>query len=221
MITIVIGDIHGCLGKLQNLLKHCEPLTRDAAVRFVCIGDYVDRGPDSRGVVQFLIDAEASGTHEWICLMGNHEELMLEPRDEQTWLYNGGLQTLASYGAGRAADIADTHRMWLSRRQLSFDDGLRFFVHAGVDPRVPLDKQIPVTMLWTRAPLHESLDLGRLIVHGHTPVSSGVPELTANRLNIDTGAVYGGPLTAAVFDDKSIRPRAFITDRGRVTRLDE
>ena len=93
---------------------------------------------------------------------------------------------------------------------LCFDDGLKFFVHAGIDPAVPLDQQDRATMLWTRKRYSETINPGRLIVHGHTPVLSEQPEQHPHRLNLDTGAVYGGPLSAAVFTADRACPIALL-----------
>ena len=94
---------------------------------------------------------------------------------------------------------------------LSYDDGRRFFVHAGIDPDKPFNAQRDTDLFWIREPfLSDRRDHGRLIVHGHTPTKGRNPDLRANRLNIDTGAVFGGPLTAAVFGDTEVRPMAFV-----------
>jgi serine/threonine protein phosphatase 1 len=95
--------------------------------------------------------------------------------------------------------------------RLSYDDGRRFFVHAGVDPRKPLAEQEAVDMLWIREPfLSDTRGYGRLVVHGHTPMTAGAPDLRGNRLNLDTGAVFGGPLSAAAFDDTQTAPLVFL-----------
>jgi serine/threonine protein phosphatase 1 len=100
---------------------------------------------------------------------------------------------------------------WICSLPLFHDDGRRFFVHAGVDPDRPLDQQRSRDLMWIRKPfLSSDKDFGRLIVHGHTPIQSGVPDRRPNRLNIDTGAVYGRSLTAAVFDDDSTDPAKFL-----------
>jgi serine/threonine protein phosphatase 1 len=105
------------------------------------------------------------------------------------------------------------HIDWIAARPLSFDDGRRLFVHAGINPSAPLDRQVEPDLLWIREPfLSSRRDYGRLIVHGHTPLTTGVPDLRVNRLNIDTAAVFGGPLTAAVFDDQRTEPIGFLTD---------
>ena len=100
---------------------------------------------------------------------------------------------------------------WFRSLPLSYDDGRRFFVHAGVNPQLPLAAQHERDLIWIREPfLSARRDYGRLIVHGHTPLGTGKPDLRANRLNLDTGAVFGGPLTAALFADGRTEPVKFI-----------
>ena len=165
-------------------------------MRFVFLGDYIDRGPDSRSVVHRLIELQEELPDAVICLKGNHEQ-MLEHAERDAvqlfnWLANGGNTTLNSY------------------RQ-------RFFVHAGVDPFAPLNRQRDEVLLWVRDEFSEDIDTGRLIVHGHTPLLSGKPELRRWRLNIDTAAFAGGPLTAAMFTNEQVTPIAFLTDSGAIT----
>ena len=110
-----------------------------------------------------------------------------------------------------AGDLPPAHVAWLRARPLSWDDGRRFFVHAGIDPARPLAEQRERDLIWIRERfLRDRRDHGRLIVHGHTPAADGMPEVRPNRVNLDTGAVYGGPLTAAVFSDASTEPEAFL-----------
>lgn len=221
-LTYAVGDIHGCDSKLARLLAHCTDHAGQHAFRIVFLGDYVDRGPGSRNVVEFLIRTQAAAPEEIVCLQGNHEDMLMTAAkggDDWPWLRNGGDATLASYGVKRAADIPAEHLAWFASLPLAIADEKRFFVHAGVRPGVPLQEQLQDDLLWIREPfLSDRRDHGLYVVHGHTPVRAGRPELRRNRLNLDTGAYFGGPLTAGVFDEASVGPIAFITDEGAVVR---
>jgi serine/threonine protein phosphatase 1 len=141
--------------------------------------------------------------------------MALEVRDGASpapyWESQGGDATLRSYGVARVEDLPQSDLDWLRSLPLSYDDGRRFYVHAGIDPLLPLNAQRERDLIWIREPfLSDRRDHGRLIVHGHTPVQTGEPDLRANRLNLDTGAVFGGPLTAALFTEEQTKPVGFI-----------
>lgn len=211
-----IGDIHGCLDQLQRLVELCERDAGQGRSKFVFLGDYIDRGPDSRGVIEFLIDLQKWSPDEIICLLGNHEDLLIQALEgedaELQWRQNGAKSTLDSYKARTPRDIPFKHIDWIRSLPLFHDDGIRFFVHAGVHPDKPLDLQRRRDLLWIREPfLSSHKDFGRLIVHGHTPIPSGNPDQRINRLNIDTGAVYGRDLTAAALDTHVVAPLKFFT----------
>jgi len=216
LLTYAIGDVHGCLDKLTALLDLCARHAGGAPARFVFVGDYIDRGPDSRGAIETIRKLQGERPGEVICLRGNHEALLLDAiktGDETHWLRNGGIQTLTSYGVTDAAELPRDHLAWIESLRLTFDDGRRFFVHAGVNPASPLDRQTDHDLMWIREPfLNDDRNYGRLIVHGHTPLKTGRPDLHRNRLNLDTAAVYGGPLTAAVFNEEKTWPIAFLNN---------
>jgi len=212
--TYAIGDIHGSLDKLRSVVALCERDAGGASMRLVFLGDYIDRGPDSRGVIEFLMALQGRMPGHVIALMGNHEAAALDAIDDKMkvagWLIEGGAATLRSYGIKSPRNLPHAHVDWLRTLRTMYDDGQRLFVHAGVDPERPLDAQDD-HVLWIREPfLSDGRDYGRLIVHGHTPTKSGQPDLRTNRLNIDTGAVYGRALTAAVFTETAVRPVAFL-----------
>ena len=213
-----IGDIPGRL----DLLATLEALIRDDAAAapearkvVVYLGDYVDRGPDSRGVIEHLL-AEPLAGFECVHLIGNHESMMLDfLRDVAMgpgWLWNGGDATLESYGvaapigwsdrdlleaarSGLAAALPADHRAFLDRLARSHREGDYLFVHAGIRPGVGLDAQDPNDLIWIREPFLESTaEHGVVVVHGHTIARE--PQYRDNRIGIDTGAYRTGQLTA-------------------------
>jgi len=212
-----IGDVHGCAERLARLhAAIAEDLRRRPAreVTLLHIGDLIDRGGASAAVLDRLAGPPPIPGVEMVSLVGNHEAMLLDlceprpPRDAlETWLENGGEATLASYGldrhasaAGIAAGLPEEHLAFLRRCPLRFIAGEYLFVHAGIMPGVPLDAQDPLDMLWIREPfLSAELDHPLVVVHGHTPTPE--PVVRHNRIGIDTGAVFGGPLTCAVLED--------------------
>jgi serine/threonine protein phosphatase 1 len=214
MLTIVIGDIHGMAAKLQNLLGQIE-LWHQANARaerrqLIFLGDYIDRGPDSRQVLQIVQRLQAEGA---ICLRGNHEELMLRAteseRDLTNFLVNGGETTIASLRTPAAFPRAQE---WMRMLPTSHEDDLRFYVHAGVCPGVPLDQQNDDAKLWIRESfLRHRGPFPKYIVHGHTPTiyldpQQTMPDVRDNRCNVDTGAGMNGPLSAAIFNEHQTKP---------------
>jgi serine/threonine protein phosphatase 1 len=214
-LVYAIGDIHGSLHKLRDLMMLCERHADGRTASFIFLGDYIDRGPDSRGVVEALMDMQSRQPDRVIALKGNHEAVALEVVDGETeaelWLREGGTATLRSYDIDDARDLPDEHIAWLRALPLCYDDGRRFFVHAGVDPEKPLGAQRDRDLIWIREPfLSDARDYGRLIVHGHTPQTDGIPDFRGNRLNLDTGAVFGRPLTAAAFASARRDPLGYL-----------
>jgi serine/threonine protein phosphatase 1 len=215
LLTYAVGDIHGSLDKLKALVEACHQHADGRARRFVFLGDYIDRGPDSAGVLRFMMRLQADMPEQIIALKGNHEAWAISLFDGAVpvsgWLRNGGAETLLSYAAKDIGDLPRAHLDWMRSLRLFYDDGRRFFVHAGVNPGKPLNAQDEQELLWIRQPfLTNERDYGRLVVHGHTPLEGTMPELRSNRLNLDTAAAFGGPLTAAVFDDERTEPLTFL-----------
>lgn len=214
-LTYAVGDVHGCLDKLKSLIAACRQHAGDDEMMLVFLGDYIDRGPESAGVVRLMLSLQADAPQHVIALKGNHEAWALAVLDgslpAKAWLRNGGAATLSSYGAGDVGELPKAHLAWMRSLPLTYDDGRRLFVHAGVDPNKPLDAQDDHDLIWIREPfLDDERDYGRLVVHGHTPLETAKPDLRRNRLNLDTAAVFGGPLTAAAFDDTQTAPIATI-----------
>lgn len=214
-LTYAVGDIHGSLHKLKALVADCRKHADGRDMLLVFLGDYIDRGPDSAGVIRLVLTLQSEMPERVIALKGNHEAWALGVADGSMrlsgWLLNGGAATLQSYGVNEVGALPRAHLDWMRALRLSYDDGRRLFVHAGVNPQKPIDAQDEEELLWIREPfLDDERDYGRLIVHGHTPLETAAPDWRGNRLNLDTAAVFGGPLTAAVFDDTRTEPLAFL-----------
>jgi serine/threonine protein phosphatase 1 len=220
----VIGDIHGCADQLGQVLERIDehlalkPVHRPVEV---FLGDYIDRGPRSREVLDHLI--ARSLVRETVCLKGNHEtyvdNFLNDPATLAEWRHYGGLQTLVSYGLSPSANmdlaaqtklattfsliLPENHRRFLDGLMSSFTCGDYFFVHAGARPGVPLPKQREEDLLWIRDDfLISEEDFGKIIVHGHTPVPE--PEIRLNRINVDTGAYATGQLTCLVLEGDKV-----------------
>src|SRR5258705_9787007 len=138
-LTYAIGDVHGCLDKLLWLLEFCDRHRGELPARFVFLGDYIDRGPDSCGTVSALMQLQRSRPSEVRCLCGNHETMMLdavgyERNDRLHWKAQGGAETLESYGVDSADEVPLDHCNWIGSLPLLFYRGLRFFLPAGVNP---------------------------------------------------------------------------------------
>ena len=218
-----IGDVHGRADLLQETFsridrhRNAHPIGNALEIM---LGDYIDRGPSSFEVIEFLSARVRGGT---ICLKGNHESFLLEflkdPTILSAWQRCGGLETLMSYGLEPSLDLSPEdqeslaaslaerlpahHHDFLIDLPLCFTLGDYFFVHAGVRPGVALPNQRAEDLLWIRDDFlrHEG-SFGKFVVHGHTPVSE--PDIRSNRINIDTGAFASGNLTCAVFEDDQI-----------------
>lgn len=221
-----IGDIHGrfdLLERLTSKIRRDLDESRAARTIEIFLGDYVDRGPQSREVIEWLIETPPLAD-ERICLLGNHEDMLHQALDNTSvmsnWLFNGGGETLLSYGVkthgfgGESAliDLQQGFRAALPSAHLEFLASLRrmvaigpyLFVHAGIRPGRALEDQDPDDLVWIREPfLHSDADFGRIVVHGHTPVDR--PDVRKNRINIDTGAVFTGCLTCLVLKGKERR----------------
>jgi serine/threonine protein phosphatase 1 len=216
-----IGDVHGRADLLVQLFEMIDADLKYFPVNralHVFLGDYIDRGPQSRDVIDLLV--ERRRFHEAVCLRGNHEEVfmgvMRENRGLQDWRSIGGFATLLSYGinpgpGARGVNETDLirslkravpseHVRFLASLQSSFLCGDFLFVHAGIRPGIPLDAQSEDDLLWIRSEfLDSTADFGKFIVHGHTPVDR--PDVRSNRINIDTGAYATGNLTLLTIEE--------------------
>lgn len=221
-----IGDVHGRADLLEQqhaLMEADFKANSTPAVHLVYLGDYVDRGPDSRGVLERLTGGISDFVNVTL-LLGNHEEMLLrfleDPSLGPTWRYLGGLETMHSYGldVGNVlkesgypglsqrfnAKLPPHHRALFTRMKLSITIGDYFFCHAGVRPGIPLEQQQQQDLLWIRDKfLTSDDDFGKVVVHGHSPTDQ--PDFRANRINIDTGAYVTGRLTCLVLEGSSRR----------------
>ncbi len=236
-VVYAVGDIHGRPDLLDRLL---DRIRADAANRrarrktVVFLGDYVDRGPDSRGVIDRLL-AQGEDGLRYVCLKGNHEDAMLRFLEGGSagydWLGFGGAATLQAYGIDMprigAGDwleplrrqmrdrLPRAHIGFLESLPLTHEEGDYFFVHAGIRPGVPLHRQDPDDLLWIREPFLRSMErFDKVVVHGHTIAER--PVVAVNRIGIDTGAVMTGVLTGVALHGTQ---RRFIqTRRDRAAR---
>ena len=211
---IAVGDIHGQRAKLEELLGKVQPSEVD---QLIFLGDYIDRGPDSRGVIELLIGLRES-LPLTIFLKGNHEQMLLNAlletkfvseaarpdissvflnhspfSDIQLFLLNGGLATLQSYAIEQVDDLPPSHLAFIRQTRLYFRKDGFLFVHAGARNDLPLEQQDEQILLWERG-----LAPGDSAIHvvGHTPTANGLPVFEPGRYSLDTGAGHGRPLTA-------------------------
>jgi serine/threonine protein phosphatase 1 len=202
--TIAIGDIHGCSDALASLLRAIDPQPDDT---IITLGDYVDKGHDSKGVLDLLIDL--SRRCRLVPILGNHEEQLLESRDDDAefkwWMEFGGVVTLDSYGSSGTIDlIPDEHFRFLESCVPWFETDTHFFTHGNYDPDLPLDQQDGRALRWLS--MRDSVPgphcSGKIAVVGHTPQPS-VLDL-GHLICLDTGCAYGGKLTAMDLETETI-----------------
>lgn len=239
MPLYAIGDIHGHLDQLRGLhgLIAEDAARAGSPARIVHVGDLIDRGPNSAGVVDYLMTGISQG-QDWVVLKGNHDRMLSmflddpyaqDPglRSDLSYLHYkiGGGTTLASYGVRNAADrpmapvhaealacVPAAHRQFLRACPTLLQQDEALFVHAGIRPGVALDRQTETDLVWIRRDfLDDPRDHGPLVIHGHTAIDA--PTHYGNRVNIDSGAAYGGPLSAIVIEGRMIHQ---ITLDGRV-----
>lgn len=204
-----ISDIHGCYEKLENLLNKISLQEED---EFVFLGDYIDRGPESKKVLDLLLSIKSKFKSTF--LLGNHEQMFLDflkrPKMDDLFLYNGGYKTLENFekinenGEG-IWDVGDKYIDFLTSMKLWYETEDYFFVHAGV-PDIDLEEiteKNKETLLWVRDSFLESEYMwGKTIIHGHTPIKE--IDIYGEKINIDTGCVYGGELSCLILPELDI-----------------
>jgi serine/threonine protein phosphatase 1 len=214
-LIFAVGDIHGRLDLAQAAVEAIVARAGAQCFRAIFLGDYIDRGPASRGVVDVLM--YLTRDPRFVCLKGNHEAMMAQALmvgdsdDFARWMDAGGDATVASYGAhdfaSAAAQVPASHLRWMAGLPLTSGDGFRIYVHAGLLPATPFERQTEETCLWVRerflrAPAHQ---FDSHIVHGHTPLwagkpDPGEPERLAHRTNLDLAAYMTDRLGVGVFN---------------------
>jgi len=192
-----IGDIHGCLDPLRRIIAQIRLSETDEVI---FLGDYIDRGPDSMGVMDYLLTL--SGRYTF--LMGNHERMFLDflqGKERALFLYNGGTATLDSYGGLRR--IPAPHLAFLDRLRLYHETPEYFFVHAGIRPEIPFQAQDERDLLWIREEFYAYAGrFPKTVVFGHTPMREALIE--ADRIGIDTACVYGNKLTCLILPSRDV-----------------
>ena len=225
-----VGDIHGCKDLLDNIHQKIIKASKDKKGEklIIYIGDYIDRGPDIKGTIQTLIDFNPANFKK-IFLLGNHEQMLLEFISENKnnpfeWIYNGGSETLESYGIDLSEHIDNdmdlkidikikkkfiqllpsSHLNFFNQLVLNYTYDDYFFVHAGINPTIPIEMQEKETMIWTREEdfFKPTMKYEKIIVHGHTPKEK--IEKFPYRINIDTGSFYSGNLSCLLIENEKL-----------------
>lgn len=214
--TYAIADMHGRFDLLEEAIQAIFERDFDLGMpggRVIFLGDYIDRGPQSKQIIELLMRGSDFDHIAWTCIAGNHEAMMLQclerRQDMPWWARNGGTQTLMSYGATdgmllrAAADLVPAHHIeWVKSLPLYFEDEHRIFVHAGVEVDVPMEKQSAETLQWHNYRDSDPRGLGsKHVVHGHDRRADG-PLLLRGRTNLDTAAWRYGRLVIGVFEDE-------------------
>lgn len=195
--VFVIGDIHGCLSMLKRLMDKID--WRPDRDRLIFLGDYIDRGEDARGVIDFILKL-SSFSNRVECILGNHETIFLDflsGQDMRTFIANGGAPTLESYrnhGWEGGEVIPSEHLAFLKSLRPWIELEGYYVVHAGLRPGIEIEAQDLDDLIWIRDPfIYSDHDFGKRVIFGHTPFSE--PLVMANKIGLDTGAVYGNRLT--------------------------
>lgn len=225
MHYFAVGDIHGMFEAFLTILCRIDEYAHEHKIEeytVITLGDYIDRGPESNKVVDYLINLErswAGSSRYLVTLRGNHEQMYLDALNggsDDVYLFriNGGTQTLQSYGVSMETDVPFSHKQFFRDTKMFYETEKHYFVHAGVYPGVPLDRQSDNARLWIREDfLYSDCDFGKMIVHGHTPKQYD-EGTKPNRVNLDYGAVFGGSLVCAVFNDEQKEPLDYLfTDK--------
>lgn len=213
--TYAIGDVHGQSWLLQRLLAGIADHAAGTPSRIILVGDYVDKGPDSPGVIAELMRLTGMPDPAVTCLMGNHDLAMAQAGSSQKamdrWALMGGAEVLRQYGVSHPDHLPAEILDWLRRLPTFAQDSARYFVHAGLDPSRSIDDQSDEIRLSMRGDfLEKDHDFGKQIVHGHTPQMSGRPSFCLYRTNLDTGVYQTRILSAVAFEGDARQPFALL-----------
>jgi serine/threonine protein phosphatase 1 len=200
----IVGDIHGCLDPLKRLMEKIP--WRPDSDRLIFLGDFIDRGKNSKGVVDYVLALHRRSS-QIECLVGNHEVLLMnymDGNDRGLYFLNGGWSTLESYRAenpeGHGSLVPEDHMSFFRSLKTYIELEDYYVVHAGFRPRVEIEKQTLEDMTWIREPfIYSDYDFGKRVIFGHTPFRE--PLVLENKIGLDTGAVYGNRLTCMELPD--------------------
>jgi serine/threonine protein phosphatase 1 len=225
MMEYAIGDVHGCLDELREALDWCaaDADSQGLSGRVHLLGDYVDRGPDSKGVLDLLMHGSQDAHIQWLPIMGNHDEILAlawrgptVATHAQLWWEHGGQQTLQSFGWNPVGRLPGHLAEFIDWSYIEFIESLPhatvtqdvLFVHAGIRPGIPLESQALHDVLYIRGEFMRSQeDFGRIVVHGHTPNRNEHPQVYSNRVALDSGCFASGSLSIAAFAPGERYPR--------------
>lgn len=205
---LVFSDIHGCYDKLCELIKKADLQKED---QLIFLGDYIDRGSDSKKVLDYLMNLKKD--YDCIFLLGNHEEMFLNfinrPKISDIYLYNGGFTTLKNFQVNKEKgsnwEIDDKYINFIENMKLWYETEDYFFVHAGVPNKnlEEITENDKDYLIWTRDLFFQSEYIwDKIIIHGHTPIKE--IDVNSEKVNIDTGCVYGGKLSCLVLPDLDV-----------------
>jgi len=205
MSIFAVGDIHGCYDKLQALLKKIPLKEGD---KLIFLGDYIDRGSCSKEVVDLILSLQKKMGNNLVCLKGNHEKMFLDYLagiNIELFLANGGMATIKSYSKDGNFFISEEHLLFFKHLRLYYETEDYIFVHAGIYPGRALSEQKEDDLLWIRGEfIYSDFDIKKKVIFGHTPSRSFIPYFDKSKIGIDTGAVYGGFLTAIKLPEEEI-----------------
>lgn len=227
MRTIVIGDIHGCYKELVTLINYLRKNKKynPKKDKIIFLGDYIDRGENSRRVIKYIRGLQTENSNV-IALLGNHEDMLLNyiKSGDLNWLNNGYSTTIKSYKGNSEDFFSDIE--WMKQLPLYHEDKHYIYVHAGINKNLPIDKQNKDTLLWTREEFYNNPNkYYKPVIFGHTPTlffeNRRSPIFFDNNINIDTGCVFGGNLTALLIEKgKAKNFYSLNTDKNEVVKLD-